>query len=910
MVSTNDVEAITVYTNAMDSVLADANNILYLCRDYRKEISLDVPPPSQRVCCPCPDHHEGSYAAAVTQSRRLEVQHEDGTRFSSTNKTCTVYVKGLSPSRAPNDASVSFMTNGVVNRTSSYTVLGVGFETPGAGVSLQEYEELSADFGCPVLVCTNQARAARLRIKTEVLLTNGVVRLALANATNRVEIWTTEWWDNNSNYHAPELLLRNGDVMQRHFTMREWRSLLQRYWRTTDLDVRIIAPDTGSVDISVEFVSTEGGHRIWDKAVQRLTVVPPLLLPDYNRDGTVDMKDALRWSSDRPAYFWYNDDSWQGDDAFRYGTGRFSLSAPNPLNNGSDGIVNGHNDYVNMLPLRLDVSMLQAAWGMSNIVCEFTTQPPGLVRFLPVRTKWDAIGQFAKSEQYLISGEPITNASFSVTSRHKGGEEIPYEIPAALLDLGAVRAGALACEFICRGSLELTLRVRKRENKKLLLESPVRVSICDVHRMYRWVNLMGECDPIVPDLPLDSKFNTRTGEPDWPDSEHGNANVVFAHGYNMHPEEAWGWSQALFKRLWWSGIDAGFTAVMWRGNNSQVWIPGKQTYATANYHNNVFNAFKTAGAFAREVNALWGERKYMVAHSLGNMLVSAARQYHGLEYEKYFMLNAAVPIEAYDPTGGVNDDSKFRMTPAEWRGYPDSYRSSHWHDLFEASDARSTLTWSNRFSNVDRTINFYSSRDEVIQNGDGGWKQPISREFAWYNQERAKGSRLVSMSPQAGWVFGNHYKVRYVKRYDHGRPVYAYRPYTLAELNASNVTTEDFKERPLFRDFASSQIYGAEGSEFVRNNDEFYWESLAYGIPAESLATGANVVPAWDSSEARPDGKNKKKKSDRNINMATECNPKGEDDEPLDWIHSYFIQQSLFDTKIFYKKIVDFTKAP
>jgi len=66
----------------------------------------------------------------------------------------------------------------------------------------------------------------------------------------------------------------------------------------------------------------------------------------------------------------------------------------------------------------------------------------------------------------------------------------------------------------------------------------------------------------------------------------------------------------------------------------------------------------------------------MIAHSLGNVFVSAARQFHGLQYEphfyeQYFMLNAAVSVEAYDPDGGVTDETKAAMTSAVWRPYPD-----------------------------------------------------------------------------------------------------------------------------------------------------------------------------------------------------------------------------------------------
>ena len=38
-----------------------------------------------------------------------------------------------------------------------------------------------------------------------------------------------------------------------------------------------------------------------------------------------------------------------------------------------------------------------------------------------------------------------------------------------------------------------------------------------------------------------------------------------------------------------------------------------------------------------------------------------------MPHGKYFMLNVAVPVEAYDPTEGVMDETKAAMTPAEWR---------------------------------------------------------------------------------------------------------------------------------------------------------------------------------------------------------------------------------------------------
>ena len=65
-------------------------------------------------------------------------------------------------------------------------------------------------------------------------------------------------------------------------------------------------------------------------------------------------------------------------------------------------------------------------------------------------------------------------------------------------------------------------------------------------------------------------------------------------------------------------------------------------------------------------------------------------------------------------------------------------------ELFSGAqgDERSRLTWKGLFRDVDNTVNFYSTQDEVVANGDGSWKWPLTRKFAWYNQEWARGAYL------------------------------------------------------------------------------------------------------------------------------------------------------------------------
>ena len=279
------------------------------------------------------------------------------------------------------------------------------------------------------------------------------------------------------------------------------------------------------------------------------------------------------------------------------------------------------------------------------------------------------------------------------------------------------------------------------------------------------------------------------------------------------------------------------------------------------------------------------------------MLVSEARQNHGLQYERYFMLNAAVPAEAYDPEGSVTETSKAVMTPPDWRPYPERVRSTHWYELFEPGDERRKLTWKGLFKDVDNTINFYSSRDEVVKNGSDDVDSLLSRDFAWYNQDRVKGFVLVSLSPQAGWRFGNYFKEEVIG-YNDGYPVYATRLYTPQET--MTISNESLRVRPFFRSFRDSEIYGEGGSEFVRTNNFVRWYALSHGIPSESFSAGANPVPKWNGKKLFWSSN---KGLARNIDMSRECVPEGRDELP--WIHSYFIGNSMFDTQVLYEKLVE-----
>ena len=135
-------------------------------------------------------------------------------------------------------------------------------------------------------------------------------------------------------------------------------------------------------------------------------------------------------------------------------------------------------------------------------------------------------------------------------------------------------------------------------------------------------------------------------------------------------------------------------------------------------------AFQTASALKTAMDGMSGP-KWFLAHSLGNMLVSAAIQDYGMLYDKYFMLNAAVAMEAFDPVGGITTESHDKMTPEAWTDYADRVRATHWFERFSEGDGRRLLTWEGRFTNVTNIVNFYSTARATFQ--CNGWRFNASR---------------------------------------------------------------------------------------------------------------------------------------------------------------------------------------
>lgn len=883
----DDQDAANAFSNIVAGVLQEKSNALYLYRANSDVVHLDVPTGEPPFCCGCPDHSQGNYVARSICSSRLSVRGGSGVDFDLSREPCDVAVSGVSPSRAFDDASVLFVTNGVSYKRMDYTVLGVRFESSYDRPGISVYNGLSPTLGYPVPMCRRLDDAVSIALETDVLPNDGYVKVQLEDVHGAVQLWLPEWTDNWRETKPAELLLDSAALRARHFTSAQWRNVLRRYGSSRRLEVKVLSPVESSCAVRLEFAASDGRGYVHDNAVQRITSVRPLLVPDYDRGGKFNALDVEAYLSGRVFPFWTNKDTWRGDDAFEGVDGHW---APPVLpSNDSDMAVNGRNDLVNFLQLALDVEQLRTAWGDAvEVELYSTARDGGAPRFVLQDLRWDRLQSAFLSDTTTYDGADFHESPLRRTSWMFQRDSASAVVPNQFLDATGAGSGVVSMEFSASVPW-VGVRVLKSDSEDELYDFRLPLEIGGIEDFVRWINMHE--DP--------HGRPTRNFSPAcWPDGDedvHSDATVVFVHGYNVAVGEAWDWGTAAFRRLWRLGLDAGFAIVAWPGNDGQVWIPFKG-YGTPDFYRNALNAFDKAPLFASLCNALPGESKYYIAHSLGNMLVSAAAQDWSLQYERFFMLDAAVPIEAYDPSPETRAEI---MTPDAWKPYERRVRPTCWYDLFPEGDGRRLLTWKGRFAGVTNTVNYFSREEEVVNNGDGKWYNPVRRNYVWHNQEYRKGRLIAARHNEGGWKFNPSHDIvtpmttTYGTTYIHER---------LTPAGAAALSSELMKTNSFFGPFAGSEIYESKDGSLVSNGYWYRSMLLTHAIPSESFAAGANPVPAWgpewtpgvDDAEVF-----------RNVDMAKFKN--GSEDLPEDkkkWVHSYFINRSLRRTQQLYDDIV------
>ncbi|MBQ6339455.1 MAG: hypothetical protein IJI36_09935, partial [Kiritimatiellae bacterium] len=805
---------------------------------YTNTIPIDVPDAWVK-CCDCPDHWT-NYVALAAKSYNLAVRTASGERFERTVDDCSIYVHGLAPSRDFEDSVLALCKTGVVYETHNYTVLGLDIGHPRYDV--HEVAKWNSNFGFPVVATTNVNLGTVMYLRTDVDLPSGEINIKFDNPTVRFQLYLGGEYDDRT-------LLLDSAVHEygRTLPLNVWKRLTEDFTSGRNTRITVVAFGGGTTTLRYSFAAIHDSRSVTDTRELRLSAILPLLVPDVDGNGMFNDDDARYCVSNR-FNFWVNNDIWTGNDAFD-DTFWDWIDGLDNNDNGDDNEVNGRNDLVNLLPMAIRVQDFLSAWSSHEVKVVIRGRYSGLRR-LYANIAWnDARASVLRdievddeSSWYNFwSGTTLHSASFPSL----GEGERPLAENVASRSQSARGIVLFEAEWECECPIEVVVKVDGVE----VFACRPDLAFLDIKKLYWWHNLrhlfggQGGIDPNDASATMDAQLP--------PSAFRQAANFYFVHGYNMAQHEAREWAQATYKRLWWSGFRGRFHAVTWYSNDSQFKAP-LVGYVCPNYQANVEHAFASASNLTAVV-ANYSGPNYFMAHSLGNMLVSAAIQDWQMPCARYFMLNAAVPIEAYDAsTNAVNDIDKGRMLPRDWIGYDDALKASHWHELFDVGDGRRKLTWKGRFSGVNNVVNYHSSEEEVLRCGNGESHFPLQREWAWYNQERIKGVKPFEMGlgrNEGGWEFNTaHFIEDTYYDDDLGEDVTYFRKRSATEANALlSGGTADFKSTPFFGWFEDRTICTNTFLAESAISPQLRAQLLADAIPAESLPAGLAPVPKWNS---------------------------------------------------------------
>ena len=465
---------------------------------------------------------------------------------------------------------------------------------------------------------------------------------------------------------------------------------------------------TGALSPYGQFFATQPGQAALvtmpdpDTGQQGTGVVDVIALNvDANHDGTMDFSftgpDFV--GPNDPYRFWVNDDQDAGDDSgdgvpgqpvsvadgYNYTRVEGSLT-PHYYVHGTRDLVDFFPVYVNIgslfvsNSLSADISYTDTNWqfvlSQSDEVLRFAytdLTPTNYMNSLRDTNEARLLGGFPGLES-ILPGAQLT----TISNVADGGAPLS---PSFIASVATNDGGIILIEAATNTTQPLVLTIYHGTNQ--IAQTSLDLSISGVEQMFRHKNILLNPQPNeVPDRLTDEQV---PNEPPTNDK-----NLIFVHGYNVNATQARGWDSDYFKRLYWSGSHAKFYGVTWESADSQ-----KAGAVTINLETNIVNAFNTAPLLNNFINGLSGTN-IIASHSLGNILVlSTLNDCTNRNINSYFMIDAALAIEAIDTNAVPNPD----MYPSVWTSYDTNLWASYWYGLFPANDYRSTLTWRGRLTN-------------------------------------------------------------------------------------------------------------------------------------------------------------------------------------------------------------------
>ncbi len=680
-----------------------------------------------------------------------------------------------------------------------------------------------------------------------------------------------------------------------------------------------------------------------------VSVIPAGIIPDWNRDGMINTSDQ-EMHSGSPWRFWVNDD----DDSGETGGSDISLDVSDPGANPdwTDNEVDGIRDLIDFFPLCLELRAALSGMPESNYHYFIKHKPAGYyLGSIPVpalhliwcpeldpNTAPDQPGGVGSHLKNLATARAI--AARPCVTITEGGLRIPDE----MLQAAKSGRGAILIESRKPTRDPLQIEIRRNDGSVIcVLNLPMQIS--KVGDMFRYKFVMPQEDDLT--------ANDMPAEPsNWPDAYRNDKHFVFVHGYNVNDTQSKGWGAEFFKRLFWSGSNARFSAFGWRGYQGQIEAFGKRI--TPDYQVNLDNAFGSAKSFKQFLDLLDGD-KTVAAHSMGNIVVGSAMHDWGARPANYCMLNAAAAKECYDGTEVMSgtqspDEQETKMVHQAWLGYPRELRASEWynppsHAIWPACDKRRTLTWKNRLRGViengglTNVYHFYSSGEEVLNNPEANNPpftpdDPFSSNSiawavankTWAMQEKRKGYGLtgfIHTSTYGGWLPNLLPYNPALHVPDVGNPWGTHRMRTPSELPLP-LTNQWLLDRtldpmsPFFNRSNHATLYDAQtgegtpGSNYARDHRNTLISEM---IPCTTFAAGRNAFNNILKDDPNT-AEDEERQFDMNALMKTDAdewplsNENENDESPSNpasrpWLHSDIREKAFTHNWNAYKKFVE-----
>ena len=555
----------------------------------------------------------------------------------------------------------------------------------------------------------------------------------------------------------------------------------------------------------------------------------PLLVPDYDRNGSIDEDDiAKAKAGDSVFRFWINDDNDSGD------VNDSKNDRPGSGTNGSDAKVNGRGDLLDFTPVLIDVSSVFPSDATDELKARCSLQ----LKSSAANVVWTSLapsesGSFHREDKGTKFGPDLSqNAHEATVTSLADWSELPVKFGELLPDFGD--KGVILVEGRVAGS---SLRIKVcLDDGQSIAEGELNIRVSAVEDMFRFVSLRRAADNpalsvSVPDEPSNEPNGAK------------NLDVFFTHGFNVSESDARAWGSEVFKRLWQAGSNAHFHILPWRGDYS--WLPGDR-FNGVHYPHDVWFALRTGGAFRRYVETAQPNpaKRILITQSLGNMVACEALK-EGLMVGKYFMFDAALPSESIDAMlQDADAATRSKYAPGEWHAYDSRVWAANWFRLFGAGDARAGMGWPGRFAdalgNAGEVYNYYSSGDDVFKEFatvpsrfDG---IDVSIEMhCWQKQEVLKGSAVIAGTAYGGWGF-HRWTVRELVQDIGGGTHVEERPYRYSPDDSVRMLTDGtIRDNPVFnRDFLPMLDGGA--------SQDNQWLALAKYVPAVSSPVGGRAV--------------------------------------------------------------------